>query len=94
MSKLQWKIPTWKGAAALLGLGYVAVCQFAQVGGLSASAKGLLVAVSGALLAIERYCDAQDNQVAAQNPPAPTSYAPIVPPPITPTPARQVPPAN
>ena len=99
MSKLQWKMPTWKGVIGILGIAYTAVCQFAQIGGLSPAAKGVLVTVSGALLVAERVCDALDNQVAAQNPPASTPntspiYGPITPPPIVPTPARQVPPAN
>jgi len=94
VSKLQWKVPTWKGVIGLLGIAYTAVCQFAQVGGLSPAAKGVLVTVSGGLLVVERLCDALDNQVAAQSPTPPTSYAPITPLPVTPTPARQVPPAN
>ena len=85
ISKLNWKMPTWKGLIGLIGVGYAAVTQLSHSGALTTSQRAFVGGVGTVLLTVERVADAMDYKTDNPAPiPPPTIVDPRPHPPVVP----------
>lgn len=78
-SKLQWKIPTWKGLIGLIAMlvGVIGALT-ASPGVLPRPVEQWLIAAGALLLVVERVADAIDNMVSQKAPTQPVDSPPTV----------------